>query len=354
MARCAAGHQSLTDDYCSVCGAPIDAAATPVRPARGQPGVLGQVLPPGPAVPPTRQGNQTCPVCHSVAAAGAFFCETCGYDFLTGALPRGFEAQADVQPTVEPESAASAKPSSAEPPAPQAAVAPSYFDLGEAPGHAETKSPLVVDSAASVVPHPAAPDLAVAAALDLGDPGPDLPDPDSLRAISVPPRIAQGTYQPQPSQGSAPALRASSASPGFAPTRAGSTARWVAEIWIDPEWYRMQQAPEQLPSPGQPIIEALRVPRVVVGRTSGDAHPDIDCRTDTGVSRRQAALTTDGVRWFVEDLGSSNGTYVGRIDQPLPIEPITRRVELGHHDRIYVGSWTRIVVRPALVQEADL
>lgn len=131
-------------------------------------------------------------------------------------------------------------------------------------------------------------------------------------------------------------------------------ARWVAEVWIDPEWYRLQQAPEQLPSPGQPMIQALRKPTIVIGRTSAAGRPDLDCVTDTGVSRRQAALTTDGSRWFVEDLGSSNGTYLGQVDQPLPTQPISGRVELGPHDRIYVGSWTRIVVRPALVQEAQL
>lgn len=131
-------------------------------------------------------------------------------------------------------------------------------------------------------------------------------------------------------------------------------ARWVAEIWIDPEWYRVQQAPEQLPSPGQPIIRALRKQAIVIGRATSSGRPDLDSVTDTGVSRRQAALTTDGSRWFIEDLGSSNGTYIGQVDQPMPTTPISGRVELSPQDRIYIGSWTRIVVRPALVQEADL
>ena len=117
---------------------------------------------------------------------------------------------------------------------------------------------------------------------------------------------------------------------------------------------RIQQAPEQLPSPGQPLIQSLRKSTIVIGRTSASGRPDLDCVTDTGVSRRQAVLTTDGIRWFLEDLGSSNGTYIGQVDRPLPTAPISGRVELGPHDRIYVGSWTRIVVRPALMQEAEL
>ena len=83
-------------------------------------------------------------------------------------------------------------------------------------------------------------------------------------------------------------------------------------------------------------------------------NPDIDCDPDTGVSRRQAMLSTDGSRWYVEDLGSSNGTYLGQADQPLPTMPISGRSQVGADDRIYVGSWTRLVVRPALPSEVSL
>ena len=137
------------------------------------------------------------------------------------------------------------------------------------------------------------------------------------------------------------------------PTELGPAA-WVAEIWIDPAWHAAQGGPDQLPSPGQPIIVGLRKRTVVIGRSSPSGVPDIDLVTDSGVSRRQASLVTDGRRWFVEDLGSANGTYVGRADAPVPDKPITGRVEVTHHDRILVGSWTRIVVRPALRQEANL
>lgn len=52
-----------------------------------------------------------------------------------------------------------------------------------------------------------------------------------------------------------------------------------------------------------------------------------------------------GRRGFVEDLGSSNGTFVGQTAGPLledPIEVGPKR-ELDESDRIYVGAWTRIV-----------
>ena len=94
---------------------------------------------------------------------------------------------------------------------------------------------------------------------------------------------------------------------------------------------------------------------VLVGRpsTSRNIHPEIDCTGDPGVSRRQAQLTTDGQRWWVEDLQSSNGTYVGPASGPLPTDPVPpgQRRELSEDDRVYVGAWTRIVVRRATPEE---
>jgi hypothetical protein len=66
-----------------------------------------------------------------------------------------------------------------------------------------------------------------------------------------------------------------------------------------------------------------------------------------------AQLTTDGQRWWVEDLQSSNGTYVGPASGPLPVDPIApgTRHEFSEDDRVYVGAWTRLVVRRATPEE---
>jgi hypothetical protein len=126
---------------------------------------------------------------------------------------------------------------------------------------------------------------------------------------------------------------------------------WVAELWIDPEWYAEQSSPDPLPSAGPPIVVPLKNTSLLVGRESKsrDIHPDVDCGADNGVSRRHAQLTTDGTRWWVEDLGSSNGTFVAGAVDPLPKTPIEVGVkhEVGPDDRIYVGSWTRLVIRKA-------
>ncbi len=130
---------------------------------------------------------------------------------------------------------------------------------------------------------------------------------------------------------------------------------WVAEIWVDPDWYADQDSDEPCPSAGLPVVVPLRTQSLLIGRRSKsrNIHPEIECASDVGVSRRQAQLTTDGQRWWVEDLQSSNGTYVGAASGPLPTDalPPGQRRELVEDDRIYVGAWTRVVVRRATPEE---
>lgn len=137
-----------------------------------------------------------------------------------------------------------------------------------------------------------------------------------------------------------------------APTQ---TADWVVERWVDPDWYAVQQSDDPCPSPGLPVVIPLVEKSVLIGRPSRSRgiSPEIDCGDDTGVSRRQAQLTTDGQRWWVEDLQSSNGTYVASAAGPLPEDPIApgQRQELNPDDRVYVGAWTRLVVRKATPEE---
>ncbi|MGB7961675.1 MAG: FHA domain-containing protein [Propionicimonas sp.] len=129
---------------------------------------------------------------------------------------------------------------------------------------------------------------------------------------------------------------------------------WVAELWIDPDWYASQGSTDQLPSPGLPDIVPLVKESNLIGRVSvsRNIYPDVDCELDTGCSRRHARLTTDGTRWWIEDLESANGTFVGSSAGPLPAMPIPRgRTELPEDHRVYVGAWTRIVIRRATHDE---
>ena len=165
---------------------------------------------------------------------------------------------------------------------------------------------------------------------------------------------------PDPAAATAPAPPADAA-PAAAPgpstdtAGGGSAFAWVVEVWVDPSWYRAQESPDPLPPESAPVVRPLRGRSVLVGRTSRsrNIHPDVDCRTDSGVSRRQCQLTTDGSRWWVIDLDSANGTFVGPASGALPDEPVPvgARHELRPDDRIYVGAWTRLVLRPATAEE---
>lgn len=240
-AVCPAGHTSAAEDYCDVCGMPIDATA--VIPAATGSGAAAPAVPSPPA-----PGGQSCPHCGTANVAEALFCESCGYDFTTGSMPR---------PLAPPDT--SGRP----------------------------------DSAGSAGP-----------AEDAG---------------------GQAAFG------------------------------WVAELWIDPAWYEAQDSPDPLPSPGLPATIPLRRASVLVGRASRSRNiaPDIDCGNDSGVSRRQSQLTTDGSRWFVEDLESANGTFIGQASATLPEDPIPVGVkrELDPDDRIYLGAWTRLVIREATEDE---
>lgn len=275
-ATCPNGHVSTATDYCDTCGAPIDAsavapgvgaaavpdpdpagsvgaapaeaAAAPAGTATGEVAAAGEAEGgsaaagvAAPAAGGSAGGSQPqaglCPNCGTQSSPDALFCEACGYDFTTGAMPRS---------------------------------------AGRAAGS---------------------------------------PSP-------VPPAIP---------------------------------LEWVAEVWVDPQWYAEQEAEDPCPSAGLPVVVPLTVQSALIGRvsTSRNIHPDIDCATDSAVSRRHAQLTTDGSRWFVEDLQSSNGTFVGPASGPLPDDPIPvgPKTELKDGDRLYVGAWTRIVVRRATEDE---
>lgn len=58
---------------------------------------------------------------------------------------------------------------------------------------------------------------------------------------------------------------------------------------------------------------------VLIGR----AHDSTVVLTDDYASTRHARITHNDGRWWLEDLGSTNGTYLGqhKVDSPVPLEP---------------------------------
>ena len=191
------------------------------------------------------------------------------------------------------------------------------------------------------MPRPITPPT-IESVLDLGTPAPAPTEP------AGPAGPVEAVEAPEVPEAAQPAAPTDAGAGSLAPSLAEA---WVAEVWIDPDWYAEQESSDPLPSAGVPTVVQLRTRSVLVGRTSRSRgiHPDIDLATDNGISRRHCQLTTDGTRWWVEDLGSSNGTYVGSSVGPLPTDPIDpgERREISADERVYLGAWTRLVVRRA-------
>jgi hypothetical protein len=261
----------------------------------------------------------TCPNGH--ASTSSDYCDTCGVPIAEGA--------------------AEAPEVSASPPAgagaPEAAAAEAAATGAAAPEAATTST-----ASADVCPscgadHDAAALFCEACGYDF-----------TTGTMPRPPDPASGTTDATPA-GATPDAG------GQVPVAPAIAVDWVAEVWVDPDWHEAQESEDPCPSPGLPAVVMLSTRSVLVGRPSRsrNIHPEIDCTGDPGVSRRQAQLTTDGQRWWVEDLQSSNGTYVGPASGPLPTDPVPpgQRRELSDDDRIYVGAWTRIVVRRATPEE---
>lgn len=78
-ATCPNGHVSGDPDWCDTCGAPMSpAGAGTVAPAPERPPARVEPL----AVAPI-----ACPHCSAMNSADNLFCESCGYDFVTGQRP---------------------------------------------------------------------------------------------------------------------------------------------------------------------------------------------------------------------------------------------------------------------------
>lgn len=242
--------------------------------------------------------TSTCPSGHESASDD--YCDVCGLPIVAGATPAATPAPA---PAAEPQPAAEPEPTTTACPNCQAANPPNAL-FCEACGY---------DFTTGSMPRPVTP-----SPLDLDTPAPAPVEPVPAPAAPVAPALAES---------------------------------WVAEVWIDPDWYADQESSDPLPSAGVPSVVPLRATSVLVGRTSRSRgiHPDIDLTADNGISRRHCQLTTDGTRWWVEDLGSSNGTYLGTSTGALPKDPIPagEKREIGADARVYLGAWTRIVVRRA-------
>ncbi|MDR1807906.1 MAG: FHA domain-containing protein [Propionibacteriaceae bacterium] len=316
MPTCPNGHETATTDFCDQCGVPMPADAPAAPPAAPEP-----VLP----------TPEACPHCGAPKPPGALFCEACGYDYTTGALPSTDLATALGLTGATPAPGDGAEAGDAAAAAPVDGVA----------AHGVAADGVAADdSAAGEILRSAQDDREAAQ--------------DDREAAQADREVAQADREGQDDgAGHAPGDTPAPADTSVPSDRAPA-APTVAEVWIDPDWYTLQESPDPLPPAGPPTTFVIHAP-ALIGRVSEsrNIHPEVDCGADSGCSRRQAELTQIGGQWYVADLDSANGTFVAPAGAPLPDDPITAKTPVGPDDRIYVGAWTRIVVRPAAPGEAE-
>ena len=148
-------------------------------------------------------GPKDCPNCGTPNVESSLFCEACGYDFTTGALPAGVVTNVEAPPAEAP------APGARSPELAQVEVDNAVENLGADP-----------------------------------DPQPSNPAGEALESSGAAEQAAEAE-----GMGAAAGIPASSVGSGSGvPPRIAF--QWVAEVWIDPDWYADQQAQEPLPSAG--------------------------------------------------------------------------------------------------------
>jgi pSer/pThr/pTyr-binding forkhead associated (FHA) protein len=96
--------------------------------------------------------------------------------------------------------------------------------------------------------------------------------------------------------------------------------------------------------PGAPCALALASPVLTLGRDPGC---ELCLADDQRVSRRHARLSYEEGEWLVEDLGSANGTFLGR-------ERVLRATPMAPGDELRVGLTLLVLEGPARAPGLEL
>ncbi|MFI5986345.1 FHA domain-containing protein [Streptomyces sp. NPDC051555] len=317
MPTCPNGHQSVSDDWCEVCGhrmAPAGGHEPPAPPSYDYgsfPMAGGE---------PTAQA-ELCPQCRTPREAMAPYCEECRFNFLT--------RTATSYTPIAPNPATTPGPAPVRGPGPAGTTGAQPLPTAEA---SYAQDPYEYrDSRPSQVNRPA----------------------ESLQREDdwvLPPPVQEQPPQPQPQAEYRPTYQQPEQVP--IPPQGGA---WTATIGPDRSYFMamMQRSgPEasglNLPaySPEQHL--PLSGGQITIGRrrASTGESPDVDLSVppeDPGVSHAHAVLVQqpDG-SWAVVDQNSTNGTYINGGEDPIqPYVP----VPLRDGDRVHVGAWTTVTVR---------
>ena len=262
-----------------------------------------------------------CPSCGSEIQANASFCGQCGEDL------RGVEISAPAPSNSEPEPSPAAtisSPSSSTASDPDSAIKTQNFLNPDEP-----------DTATNPTGDPA-----IAASTSNNPPDFDLPELVEPDPLLIPDPISSGTSeaeqpeisQPEMAQTEAPQPEISSA-PEPPPVSPPAARPMVTQLQTISVRLRHVQTDTPIEFPRQLSV-------VRIGKPNDRTPPDIDVSgfpDSEIVSRTHANLLVEGDVYYIEDTGSSNGTYVNGL--PLPAG---NRHRLRPGDRIALGKGDKV------------
>lgn len=255
-----------------------------------------------------------CPSCGSEIQANASFCGQCGADLRAGtnqpavSLPDS-ESETPLAATVSsfPETGASSHPDST----------------------IKTQNFLNLDNPEP--PTNPAGDPAIASATPNNPPDFDLPDLVEPDPLLIPEPV--GNNEPETSQVEAPQLEAPPTPELASPVQPSAARPMVTQLQTLSVRLRHVQTDTPIELPRQLSV-------VRIGKPNDQTPPDIDVSgfpDSEIVSRTHANLRVEGDVYYIEDVGSSNGTYVNGL--PLPAG---NRHRLRPGDRIALGKGDKV------------
>ncbi len=238
----------------------------------------------------------TCPSCAAVVQADASFCGQCGYNLRAA-------AQAAGSPTIAPDIPMELPPLNA--PDPMMEEQPVVVTSS---GHYHSSAPEPLPATAVVVPEPETASIPS---------NPPLP-PQQLPTVAVEPETSSFTTA-EPETSASPTPITAPATGNVSKTQLQQLTGRLVHVQSD----RLIELPQNLS-----VIH--------IGKQNDRIPPDIDVSGFANseiVSRIHADIRVEGEAFYIEDVGSSNGTYINN----LPLLPGNRhRLRAG--DRISLGK----------------
>ncbi|MBU7584988.1 MAG: FHA domain-containing protein [Nostoc sp. TH1S01] len=250
--------------------------------------------------------TSNCPNCGATVQADAAFCGQCGFNLHSAAAPAPVSPAA-VAPTVAPEVPVQVPPLVSPDPLLDL-LQPDSLGINQQPAPAPVAPPAAAPQPVAVESEPSSPPPTVA------------PTPVAEAAIPSPAPAPEPAPEPAPAPEVEPTVPAPApATTGVARTQLQQVTARLVHIQSDREI--------ELP-------QSLSV--IHIGKPNDRIPPDIDVSGFSNseiVSRIHADIRVEGDAFYVEDVGSSNGTYINN----LPLLPGNRH-RLRPGDRISLGK----------------